>query len=138
MFSLRLLFAVLTVWAVYVAGMVYANPWLEAVIHACTFVIYAGAITAAILSRERRAFYVAFAIFGIAYGFCLENRAGIGMVTHDMLTALAEQVHGASRYYDTRPFVTIGHALIGLCISLSTGLITEAVVKRRSNPPGVQ
>ena len=67
MFSLRMLLAVVTLCAVYVAGMLFRTPWWEATILTLTYMIFAGLIAAAILSRERRAFFVTFAAFGLAY-----------------------------------------------------------------------
>jgi hypothetical protein len=71
MFSLRMLLAVVTVSAVYIAGMVYRTEWWRASILTLTVAIYAAAISAAILAKQHRAFFIVFAVFGLAYLFCV-------------------------------------------------------------------
>ncbi len=58
MFSLRMLIAMVTLSAVYIAGMAYRTAWWEASILTLTYLIFAASIAAAILSRDRRAFFV--------------------------------------------------------------------------------
>ncbi len=87
MFSLRMLLAVVTLSAVYIAGIVYRTGWWVPSILTLTYLIYAGAITAAILSREHRAFFVAFAVFGFAYAVC--NYSQTELVTDRLLANFA-------------------------------------------------
>jgi hypothetical protein len=68
--------------------MVYRTGWWMPSILTLTYLIYAGVITAAILSREYRAFFVAFAVFGFAYGVCVYSR--IELVTDRLLTKFAQ------------------------------------------------
>ncbi len=87
MFSLRMLLTVVTLSAVYIAGIVYRTGWWVPSILTLTYLIYAGAITAAILSREHRAFFVAFAVFGFAYVLC--NYSQTELVTDRLLRNFA-------------------------------------------------
>jgi hypothetical protein len=92
MFSLRMLLAVVTLCAVYIAGMLFRTPWWEASILTLTYMIFAGSIAAAILSREHRAFFVTFAAFGLAY--CASVYFRMELVTTRALDELVSRVQG--------------------------------------------
>ena len=93
MFSLRMLLAVVTLAAVYIAGFVFRTEWWRVSILTLTYLIFAGAITAAILSHQRRAFFVAFAVFGLAYALCVYVR--VELVTERLLTSWARTIYQA-------------------------------------------
>ena len=80
----------MTLCAVYVAGMLFRTPWWEASILTLTYMIFAGSIAAAILSREHRAFFVTFAAFGLAY--CVSVYFRMELVTTRALDELASRV----------------------------------------------
>jgi hypothetical protein len=92
MFSLRTLLALVTLSAVYIAGMVYRTEWWEASLLMLTYLIFAAALSAAILAHERRAFLVAFVAFGLGYGVCLYSPIGDGIITRNLLSRLADRV----------------------------------------------
>jgi len=157
MFSLRMLLVVAAIVAVYIAAIVYRTPWWETAIATLTLLIYASAMTAAILSREHRAFFVAFSIFGLVYG--LSWYAGIAnrLVTERMFDNVVEriaavqkeamqlteqeppltQADAISRGLANQPFddwVTrlkfIGRCSFSVLVSLIAGVVAEAVVRR--------
>ena len=68
--------------------MVYRTGWWVPSILTLTYLIYAGVITAAIVSREHRAFFVAFAVFGFGYAACIYFRTEL--VTDRVLTKFAQ------------------------------------------------
>jgi hypothetical protein len=92
MFSLRMLLALVTLSAVYIAGMVYRTEWWTASLLTLTYLIFAAALSAAILSHQRRAFFVAFIAFGLGYGACIYSPMGDGMITGTVLSRLADRV----------------------------------------------
>ena len=161
MFSLRMLLVVVTLSAVYTAGMVYHTEWWEASILTLTYLIFALSIAASILSREHRAFFVTFAAFGLAYGLAVYLR--MELVTTRALDELASRVHDqAAPRNDAQPgspleglyenpfedaprqpgppgglyasimrLKSIGQASFAVLFGLVTGVIAEAVVGRR-------
>jgi hypothetical protein len=90
MFSLRMLLIVVTLCSLYIAGMVFRTPWWEASILTLNYMIFAGSIAAAVLSPSRRAFFVTFAAFGLAYGIAVYLR--MELVTTRALEELASRV----------------------------------------------
>ncbi len=116
MFSLRMLLAVVALAAVYVAGMLFRTPWWEASILTLTYMIFAGSIAAAILSREHRAFFVTFAAFGLAY--CASVYFRMELVTTRALHEFASRVQEEANARDdvqcaptAQDFVTIYPAI---------------------------
>jgi hypothetical protein len=89
MFSLRMLLAVVAISAVYIAAIAYRTPWWEASVLTQTYLIFAGSIAASLLSRNRRAFFVTFAVFALAY--CSSVYFGLELVTSRVLDATAER-----------------------------------------------
>jgi hypothetical protein len=89
MFSLRMLMAVVAISAVYIAGMAYRTAWWEASVLTLTYVIFAASVAAALLSRNRRAFFVTFATFGLVY--CSSVYFGLELVTSKALDSIAER-----------------------------------------------
>jgi hypothetical protein len=160
MFSLRMLLALVTLCAVYIAGMVYRTEWWEASLLLVTYLIFAAALAAAILSHERRAFFVAFAVFGIGYGVCLYAVIGQSFITDNLLWRFADrlarpvdelQENGQHlgeavtlppnpfndpsdpfQPFDRGPlyFVHIGHAFVAVLISCIAGIISDSLVRR--------
>jgi len=146
MFSLRMLLAVVAISAVYIAGMAYPTEWWETSLVTLTYVIYAGAITAAIAARQSRTFFVAFAVFGLAYGAMLHFGLGWRMVTERVLDSHVERVGqamidaadqgqlvemGDFGWWQAR-FKFIGRLSVAVLISLVAGVVAEALA-RRSN-----
>ena len=165
MFSLRMILAAVAVVTVYVAAMVYHTRGWETAIATLTFVIYGGAMTAAVLSHKNRAFFVAFSIFGLVYA--LSWYAGIAnrLVTERMFDNLVERIAAvqkeAMQLTEQEPPLTRADAIsrglayqpfddwitrlkfIGRCsfsvfVGLLAGFVAEAVVRRsKANLPTV-
>jgi hypothetical protein len=93
MFSLRMLLAVVALSAVYIACFLFRTEWWKVAILTLTYLIFASAITAAFLSRERRAFFLAFAVYGLVYGLCVYLR--VELVTERLLTNWARTTYQA-------------------------------------------
>ncbi len=156
MFSLRMLMGVVAISAVYIAGLVYRTDWWQASILTLTYVIYAAAISAALLAKQHRTFFVVFAVFGLAYGWCLYSR--FEMLPHRIIRGLAirlplvqeaveavEEQFGADPFGGASPdgpvfqrippgyleFLSIGNSFAALLISLLAGVIAAAVVRRK-------
>jgi hypothetical protein len=153
MFSLRMLFAVVTIAAVYVAAILYRTPWWAGAILLLTYAAYAAAGTAAILSQKRRAFCAAFLIFGLAYGISVFYVRRDRNPTEIALVRLAFKLpdkygqRGDPRYDATKvlphqqAFISISHSVLAVLISLVAGVVAQAVVNRSTdgnesvNPP---
>jgi hypothetical protein len=150
MFSLRMLLVVVALAALYIAGMVYRTEWWEASILTLTYLIYAAAISAAFLAKEHRAFFLVFAVFGVAYGVCVYVQMDDRMVTDWVLAEVRERVHKAEAesaisagrrppvHPSADPFDEsfprlkyIGHSFFAVMISLVAGVVAEAVVRRK-------
>jgi uncharacterized membrane protein YccC len=162
MFSLRMLIALVTLCAVYIAGMVYRTEWWEASLLMLTYLIFAAALTAAILSHERRAFFAAFAVFGLGYGMCLYAVMGHAFITDTLLWRFADRLarpvdelqengqhlgeavalppnpfddsSNPFRPVDRGPlyFVHIGHAFVAVLISCLAGIVADSLVRKKS------
>jgi hypothetical protein len=158
MFSLRMLLALVTICAIYVAGMVYRTEWWEASLLMLTYLIFAAALSAAILSHERRAFFAAFAVFGLGYGVCLYAVMGHAFITDTLLWRFADRLaqpvvepkedlqegevaplanpfddsSNPFRPLDRGPlyFVHIGHAFVAVLISCIAGTVADSLVRR--------
>lgn len=141
MFSLRMLMAVVAVAALCVAGMMYRNEWWQAGILSLTYIIYAAAITAAIVSSERRVFWVAFAVFGVGYGVCMYFGMELlgpqrildqiaGTLPHGFMVFGNQRVPAAPVGYEI--FMQIGHVFSALATSFVAGTVAEWVVRRRN------
>ncbi len=143
MFSLRMLFAVVAIAAVYIAGIFDRSQFWEPVALTLTYVIYAAALTAAIVAREKRVFFVAFVVFGLAYGLCVWLE--LLLLPQATLNALAGWIGpqrwslglihaGRSRWGDSdlAAFMAIGHSFYAVWISFLAGGLAETIVRRRA------
>jgi hypothetical protein len=133
MYSLRMLLAVVAISAVYIAGMTYRTAWWHASILTLTYLIYAAAISAAILAKQHRAFFVVFVVFGLAY-LWFPDRAN--MPIQLILNKLGKYEPHAMSVAQFERFNSIGHSLFALIMSLLAGVIAEAVVRRSNRPNG--
>ncbi len=108
-----------------------------------TYLIYATATTAAILARERRAFFVAFVVFGVAYGLTNHSEFGFRILATDKLMEVvlgllpSPEGNGEVQFQavrsETLTVAAIANASFALVISLLAGVIAEAVVRRKQN-----
>jgi hypothetical protein len=156
MFSLRTLLAAVAVLAVYIAGMVYRARWWEASILTLTYIIYAGAIAAEIVTKERRVFFVTFSVFGVAYGWALHHGVAYDMLPNEVLSRMSAHISEdfasivigktewyyepgtiRSAHFDRAffAFSRIGHALFAVLLSFVAGAVAEALVRRRPLRP---
>ncbi len=155
MFSLRMLLAVVAISAVYIAGMVYRTEWWQAGILTLTYLIYAAAISAAFLAKQHRAFFVVFAVFGLAYGLSVHYE--IYTLPQKVIEELGFQLPLEVRIQLDDPFGAppqqpprrhpsdhqgywqlwaIGHAFVALVISLVAGVVAEALVRKSRSKNG--
>jgi hypothetical protein len=108
-----------------------------------TYVIYSAALTAAIVAREHRVFFVAFVVFGLAYGLCVWME--LLLLPQATLNALAEWIgpkhwslgliySGRSQWGDSglAAFMAIGHSFYAVWISFLAGGLAETIVRRRA------